>query len=193
MSTNTTLARRSVSSESSSRKGSSRCPRPENSVPKSISDPTSQTRISSLPPLPNKSWHQSYSSFQASTRSQCPRVHYHPWCEECQTLTIWEQPPLTKPTCKKRIPTFGDLKTVVQERSRYRSPFASQSASQTALRKVCSTWRDEQFARAVAKRSAKMAAREALCRSVRRQRATRGVAPPVTEVRKTSTQLSTSS
>src|SRR6266702_2314945 len=190
MSTTTTLAHRNVSLESNSKKGSSQCLRPENSVPKSISDPTSLTRTSSPPPLPNKSWHQSYSSFQISTRSQCPRVHYHPWCDECQTLTTWEQPPLTKPTCKKRIPTFGDLKTVVRERSHYRSPFANQSASQAALRKVCSMWRDEQFARAVAKRSARMAAREALCRSARRQRAARGVAPPATETRRTFTQLS---
>src|SRR6266702_2990912 len=193
MSTNTTLARRSVSLESSSKKGSSRCPRPENSVPKSISDPTSPTRISSPPPLPNKSCHQSYSSFQVSTRSQCPRVHYHPWCEECQTLTTWEQPPLTKQKCKRPIPTFGDLKTVVQEKSHCRSLFANQSASQTALRKVCSTWRDEQFAKAVARRSAKMTAREALRRSVHWRRADRGAALPVIEAKGTSTQLSISS
>src|SRR6266702_4561284 len=193
MSTNTTLAHPSASLEPSSKKGSSQSPRPENSAPRSISDLTSPTKTSLSPPSLNKSWHQSYSSFQTSTRSQCPRVHYHPWCEDCQTLTTWEQPPLTKPTCKKPIPTFGDLKTVVRERSHYQSPFANQSASQRALRKVCSTWRDEQFAKAVAKRSAKMAAREALCRSARRQRAARGVVPPVTEARRTSTQLSTSS
>src|SRR6266702_1211735 len=165
MSTSTTLAHQNVSSGQSSKKGSSHSRRPESSVPRSISDHTSPTRASSSPLSPNKSWHQSYSSFQTSTRSQCPCVHYHPWCDECQTLTIWEQPPLTKQTCKKLIPTFGDLRTVIRERSRYQSPSWSLSASQTALRKVCSTWRDEQFARAVAKRSAKMAAWEALRRS----------------------------
>src|SRR6266702_307617 len=176
MSTSTTLARRNVSSEQSSRRGLSPDPKPESSVPRSISDHTSPTKTS-LPPLSlNKSWHQSYSSFQTSTRSQCPRMHYHPWCEDCQTLTIWEQPPLTKQTCKTSIPTFGDLKTVIWERSRYQSLSKSPSASQTALRKVCSTWRDKQFAKAVAKRSAKMAAREALRRSVRRQRADCGAA-----------------
>src|SRR6266702_1115237 len=166
MSTSTILACQSASSEPSLKKDSSQGPKPESSALTSISDPTSPTKTFSPLPSPNKSWHQSYSSFQTSTRSQCPHVHYHPWCEDCQTLTAWEQPPLTKQTCKKSIPTFGDLKTVVRGRSHYRSPSANQSASQTALRKVCSTWRDEQFAKAVAKRSAKMAAREALCRSV---------------------------
>ncbi len=192
MSTSTILAPQSASLGPSLKKGSSQGPRPESSVQRSISDPTSPTRTSSPLPSPNKSWHQSYSSFQTSTQSQCPRVHYHPWCEECQTLTIWEQPPLTKQTCKKPIPTFEDLKTVIRARSCYRSPFANQSASQIALQKVCSTWRDEQFAKAVAKRSTKMAAREALRRSVHQQRADRGAAPPVTGARETSTQLSTS-
>src|SRR6266704_3113040 len=193
MSTNITSVHPSASLGPSLKKGLSQNLKPENSALRSTLDPTSPTKTSSSLPSPNKSWHQSYLSFQTSTRSQCPRVHYHPWCEECQTLTIWEQPPLIKQTCKKSMPTFGDLRTAIRERSRYRSPFASQSASQTALRKVCSTWRDEQFAKAVAKRSAKMAAREALCRSVRRQRATRGAAPPVLGARETSTQLSTSS
>src|SRR6266702_1497592 len=106
---------------------------------------------------------------------------------------VWEQPPLTKQTYKRQIPTFGDLKTVVRERSCYQSPFTNQSASQTALQKVCSMWRDEQFAKAAAKRNAKIAAREALRRSVHRQHADLGAAPPVIGVRETSTQLSTSS
>src|SRR6266702_1254990 len=178
MSTTITSDRRSESLESSSRRDSSPKTRPENSAPKSISDPTSPTRISSPPLSPNRSWHQSYSSFQISKRSQCPRVHYHPWCDDCQTLMEWEQPPPIRQTCKKQIPTFGDLKTVVRERSRYQSPFTSQRESQTALRRVCSTWRDEQFARAAAKRSARMAAREALRRLVHQQRADRGAAPP---------------
>src|SRR6266702_8308888 len=157
MSTSTTSAHQSISSESSSKKGSSPCKRPENSVPRSISDPISPTKTSSPPHSLNRSWHQSYTSFQTSTRSQCPRVHYHPWCEDCQTLTTWGPPPLTQQMCKKSIPTFGDLKMVIRERSCYRSPFMNQSTSQIALQKVCSTWRDEQFARAVARRSTKMA------------------------------------
>src|SRR6266702_369443 len=193
MSTSTISACQNISLGPNSKKGSSPEMKPGSSAPKSISDLTPPTKISSPLPSPNKSWHQSYSSFQTSTRSQCPRVHYHPWCEECQTLTIWEQPPLIKQTCKKSIPTFGALKTAIRERSRCRSPFKSQSASQTALRKVCSTWKDEQFAKAVAKRSAKMAAREALHRQVHQQRADRGAAPLVIGVKETSTQLSTSS
>src|SRR6266702_6464911 len=169
MSTDTTLAHRSASLGPNLNQDSSHSPKHGNYAQRSISDHTLPTRTSSSPHLPNKSWHQSYSSFQTLTRSQCPHVHYHPWCEDCQTLTAWEQPPLTKQTCKKSIPTFGDLKTVVRGRSHYRSPSANQSASQTALRKVCSTWRDEQFAKAVAKRSAKMAAWKALHRSVHRQ------------------------
>src|SRR6266702_1505859 len=180
MSTTTTSEHRSVSTEQRSKRDSSPRPRHENSAPKSISGPISQTKTFWLPPSPSKSYHQSYSSFQNSTRSQCPRVHYHPWCEDCQTLTTWGQPLPTKPTPKTSIPTFGDLKTVVQARSCYRSPSKSLSASQTALRKVCSTWKDEQFAKAAAKRNAKMAAREALHRTVHRQRAAHGAAPPVT-------------
>ena|SRR6266702_2182102 len=178
MSTNTTLAHPSTSLELSLKKDSSHSLRHESSVPRSISNHMSQTRISSPPPSPNKSWHQSYSSFQTSTRSQCPRVHYHPWCNNCQILTAWEQPLPTKPTYKKSILTFGDLKTVIWEKSCYQSPSGNLSAPQTVLQKVCSTWKDEQFARAVAKRSAKMAAQEALHQSVHRQCTACGVAPP---------------
>src|SRR6266702_2464449 len=190
MSTSTISARQSASLGLSSKRDSSPEPRPENSAPKSISAPTSPTRTSLPLHSPNKSWHQSYSSFQISRRSQCPRVHYHPWCEDCQTLTAWEQPPLTRQTCKTPIPTFGDLKTVIRERSRFRSPFTNQRESQIALRKVCSTWRDEQFAKAVTKRSARMAAREALRRSVHQRRADHGAAPPATEVKGTFSQMS---
>src|SRR6266702_2451168 len=77
MSTNTTLAHLNASSELSSSPGSSQPQRRESSAQRSISDPTSLMKTSSSPPLPNKSWHQSYSSFQTSTQSQCPRVHYH--------------------------------------------------------------------------------------------------------------------
>src|SRR6266702_8602414 len=150
MSTTTTSAHPSVSSGPSSKRDLSTGPKQGSFAPKSTSDPPSPTRTSSPLPSPNKRWHQSYSSFQTSTRSQCPPVHYHPWCEDCQTLATWEQPLPTKPTYKTLIPTFGDLKTVIQARSRYRSPSKSPSVSQTALRRVCSTWRKEQFAKAVA-------------------------------------------
>src|SRR6266571_3746884 len=190
MSTTTTSDRRSDSSGPSSRRDLSPKTRPENSAPRSISDPTSPTRISSPLLSPNRSWHRSYSSFQISKRSQCPRVHYRPWCEDCQTLMEWEQPPPIRQTCKKLIPTFGDLKTVIQARSRYQSPFTNQRESQTALRKVCSTWRDEQFAKAVAKRSARMAAWEALRRAVHRRRADHGAAPPATGAKETFSQMS---
>ena len=180
MSTDTTLAHLNASLEPSSKRGSSCSPRHESCVPKSISDHMSPTRTSSLHPSLNKSWHQSYSSFQTSTRSQCPHMHYHPWCDDCQTLTTWEQPQPIKQTYKTSMPTFGDLKTVVWERSHYRSPSKNPSVSQIVLQRVCSTWRDEQFARAVAKRSAKMAAREALRRSVHWRHMDCGAALPAT-------------
>src|SRR6266702_2667748 len=178
MSTTITLACRNGSSELNSNPGSSHSQRCKNSAPRSISNPTSLTRISLLLPSPNKSWEQSYSSFQTSARSQCPHVHYHPWCDDCQTLTTWEQPLPTKQTCKWSTPTFGDLKTAVQEKSHYQSLFENPSKAQKAIKKVCSTWREEQFARAITKRSAKMAAREALCWSVRQLHTARGATPP---------------
>src|SRR6266702_7757303 len=180
MSTTTTLALRNESSELSSNWGSSPTKKRKNYAPKSISDHTSPTKISSSLPSPNKSWHQSYSSFQTLTRSQCPCVHYHPWCDKCQTLTTWEQPLPIKQKCKMPIPTFGDLKMVIRERSCFWSPSKNQSTSQLALQKVCSTWREEQFARAVAKRSTKMAAQEALHQSVHQQCVGHGAAPPAT-------------
>ncbi len=85
-----------------------------------------------------------------------------------------------KPKCKTSILTFGDLKTVVQAKSHYWSPSGNLSISQAALRKVCSMWRDKQFVRAIAKRSAKMAAWEALHRSVHQQRTACGAVPPAT-------------
>src|SRR6266704_6797906 len=141
MSTNITSVHPSASLGPSLKKGLSQNLKPENSALRSTLDPTSPTKTSSSLPSPNKSWHQSYLSFQSSSRSQCPRVHYHPWCNDCQTLTTWEQPLPTKPTHKTSMPTFGDLKTVIQARSRCRSPSKSLSASQTALWRVCSTWR----------------------------------------------------
>src|SRR6266571_2063988 len=136
MSTSTISACQNISLGPNSKKGSSPEMKPGSSAPKSISDLTPPTKISSPLPSPNKSWHQSYSSFQTSTRSQCPRMHYHPWCDDCQTLTTWEQPLPIKPTYKTSIPTFGDLKTAIQVRSRYWSPSKNPSVSQIALQKV---------------------------------------------------------
>src|SRR6266702_2225599 len=176
MSTTITSDHRSESLQRNLNTGSSHSPRRESSALKSISDPMSPMKTSSSLHSPTKSWHQSYSSFQTSTRAQCPRVHYHPWCDECQTQMEWGQPLPIKPTQKKSTMTFGDLKTAIQARSRCQSPSKNQSASQAAIRKVCSLWRDEQFTKAAAKRNAKMAAREALRWSVHRHREARGAA-----------------
>src|SRR6266702_3651652 len=180
MSTTITSDHPNGSSGLSSSQDLSHSLRRKNSALRSMCDPTSPTRIfSSLPSL-KKSWEQSYSSFQTSTRSQCPRVHYHPWCDDCQTLTEWEQPPPIRPTYNPWILTFGDLKTAIWEKSHYQSLFGSQRRSQQAMGKVCSMWRDEQFARAITKRSTKMAAQEALHQSVHQQHAACGVVQPAT-------------
>src|SRR6266702_3205452 len=179
MSTTITSVPQNESSGSSWNRASSPSTKRESCAQRSISNPTSPMKTSSSHPSPNKSWEQSYSSFQTSSRIQCPCVHYHPWCDNCQTLTGWEPLPPISPKSKMWIPTFWELKRVVRERSHYQSLLETRTASENAIKKVCSTWRDEQFARAVAKRSAKMAAREALRRSVRRRREARGAAPIV--------------
>src|SRR6266702_7653619 len=142
MPTTTTLARWNESLESSSSQGSSPSLRCENSAPKSISDLTSPTKTFLLLPSPKKSWEQSYSSFQTSARNQCPHVHYHPWCDDCQTLTGWEQPPPIRWMSARSIPTFGDLKMATREKSRDQSLFGRPSTSQEAVKKVISTWRE---------------------------------------------------
>src|SRR6266581_6917394 len=166
MSTTTTSDHRNGSSGPNWRRGTSRTTRRENSAPRSTYDLTSPTRTPWLPPLPNKKWGQSYSSFQTSSRLQCPRVHYHPSCEECLTQTEWEPLPHTSLTCKTPIPTFGELKTATREKSLYLSHFTTQSAMHKTVHKVCSQWKDELFARATARRSAKLAAQESLRRLV---------------------------
>src|SRR6266702_4877403 len=180
MSTNTTLVPLSESLGPSSTRETSHSQRCESYAPRSISGHTSPTRTSSSHPSPNKSWHQSYSSFQTSARSQCPHVHYHPWCDNCQTLTAWGPLLPTNPTCKTPILTFGDLKKVMWEKSRCQSLSKKSNASQTALQKVCSTWRDDQLRRAIMRHCAKLAAREAVRRSVHPQRTGRGATPRVT-------------
>ena len=179
MPTTTTLARWNESLESSSSQGSSPSLRCENSAPKSISDLTSPTKTFLLLPSPKKSWEQSYSSFQTLARGQCPRVHYHPWCNDCQTLMRWEQPPPIRQTSARSIKTFGDLKTATREKSRYQSLFRSPRRMQEAVIKVCSTWRDKQFTRAATKRNTKIAAQEALRQSVHQRCMACGVTPPV--------------
>jgi len=90
----------------------------------------------------------------------------------------WEPLPPISPTCKQLISTFGDLKMAMWEKSCCQFHFVTLTATEGAIKKVCSMWRDKQFARAVAKRSMKMAAREALCQSVHRQCEDCGAAPP---------------
>src|SRR6266702_4133054 len=142
----------------------------------------SRTKTSLSLHSPSRSWEQSYSSFQTSTQAQCPHMHYHPWCDNCQTLTEWE-PPLPISAKRKRLmPTFGDLKMAIRERSCCWSHSKNPGTAplQSAIQKVCSMWREELFTKAIAKRSVKMAAWEALHQAVHRQHVARGATPLVT-------------
>src|SRR6266702_4979733 len=190
MSTTITLEPWNGSSGPSWKEDSSHLPRHENCVPRSISDPTSPMKISLSPPSLNKSWEQSYSSFQTSSRLQCPRMHYHQWCEDCLTQMEWEQPPCISQMSKMPTPTFGELKMAVREKSLYQSRFATQTGMHKTVHKICSWWKDELFAKAVTRRSATMAAREALRRSVHRRRKGLGAGTGVVSMTGSSTQMS---
>src|SRR6266571_5739366 len=179
--TTTTSDPRSVSSEPSLTPSSSRTTRRKNSAPRNTYDPTSPTRTNSPLPSPRKSWLEYERSSQTSRRRQCSRVHYHPYCERCQTLVGWRPHQLTKPTPKCLIMSFGKLKEYCES-----LPAWGEQQPQSP-KKVSLQWREEQFARAVVKRNAEKAAREALRRQVRRQREGRGVALPVSG---TGTQMS---
>ena len=61
-------------------------------------------------PSQRKSWLEYERSSQTSRRYRCNRIHYHPYCERCQTLMGWEPHRLTKPTPKRLIMSFGKLK-----------------------------------------------------------------------------------
>ncbi len=177
MSTPTTLVPPSISLLQNLKRGSSPNERHKNCAPRSTSDPTPPMKTNLSPLLLNKRWKECNYSFQNSKRSQCPHVHHHPWCDDCQTLMEWEPPLPTRLTCVKWILTFGDLKMVVQVRSCCQSPSAYQSTMPKSLKKVCSMWREEQFAKAVAKRCGWMAAREAVCQTAHQQCAACGVRP----------------
>src|SRR6266702_2051000 len=178
MSTYTTLDPLNNSSGLNSSPDSSPGKRHANSVPRNMSDPISLMRTPSPLLLPSKSWSESNFNSQTSIRSQCPHMHYCPWCDDCQTLMRWEPPQPIKLKSKKSILPFGDLKMVVQARSHYRSPFMTQIKAQNAIKRVCSMWRDKQFARAVVKRSGQLAAREALRWQAHQQHVARGAILP---------------
>src|SRR6266702_3903669 len=180
--TTTTLGRRSGSSGLSSTPSSSPITRHENSVPRSTSDCISKMKTSLPLPSPRKSWLEYERSSQTSRRHRCPRIHYHPYCEKCQTLVGWEPHQLTKPTPKHLIMSFGRLKEYCESLPAWRE------LQPQSPKKISIQWREEQFARAVWKRNAAKAAREALrCRAHWRWEDP-GVAPPVSG---TGTQMST--
>src|SRR6266702_5688300 len=182
--TRTTSALWNESSGPSSTLNSSPMTRHKNSAPRSTSDPTSPTRTNSLLPLQRKSWLECERSSQTSRRHQCARVHYHPYCGSCQTMMGWEPHQLTKPTPKRLIMSFGKLKEYCE------SLPAWKERQPQIPKKVSLQCREEQFARAVYKRNAAKAAREALRRQARRRREDPRAAPPVSG---TGTQMSTHS
>jgi len=92
----------------------------------------------------------------------------------------WEPPQPIRPTPSKQIPLFGSLKKVVMARACYWSPFATQIKLQKDLVKVTLEWRDEQFARAIIRRSGQFTAWEALHQQAQQQRTACGATPIVT-------------
>src|SRR6266702_4312641 len=171
--TTTTSAPRNASSGPSSTLNSSHMLRRGSFAPRSTYDPTSPTKTSSPLPSPKKSWLEYGRSSQTSRRRHCSRVHYHPYCERCQTLVDWEPHQLTKPTPKRLIMSFGRLKEYCES-----LPAKGERQPQSP-KKVSLQWREEQFARAVYKRNAGKVGREALRREARQQREDRGAALPV--------------
>src|SRR6266702_415655 len=171
--TTTTSVHRSASSGLSLTPNLSPTTKHENSVPRSTYNPTSWTKTNLPLPSQRKSWLEYERSSQTSRRRQCQRVHYHPYCERCQTLMDWEPHRLTKLTPKRLIMSFGKLKEYCKS-----LPAWGERQPQS-LKKVSIQWREEQFARAVYKRNATKAAREALHRQVRRLREDPGAALPV--------------
>ena len=137
-------------------------------------------------PLPSlrKSWHEYERSSQTSRRQHCPRVHYHPYCDNCQTLMGWEPRRPIKSTPRHLMMSFGRLKEYCES-----LPMWGELKTQLP-KKVSIQWREEQFTRAVYKRNGAKAAREALRRQVQCRREGLGAAPPVSE---TGTQMSTPS
>src|SRR6266702_3693802 len=148
---------RSTSLEPSWTPNSSPTMRHKNSVPRSTFDPTSKRRMNLPLPSQRKSWLECERSSQTSRRQQCPRVHYHPYCDACQTLMGWEPHQLIKPTPKHLTMSFGKLKEYCESLPTW-GDLKAQSP-----KKISIQWREEQFAQAVYKRNTTKAAQEALC------------------------------
>src|SRR6266702_4913024 len=154
---------RSASLEPSSTPSSSHPPRHENFVPRSTFDHTSPTKMSSPLLSPKKSWHEYERSSQISRRHHCPHIHYHPYCDSCETLMGWEPHRPTKPTPKRSMMSFGKLKEYCES-----LPMWGELKAQSP-KKISLQWREEQFTRAMYKRNGAKVAREALCRQAQQR------------------------
>src|SRR6266702_3667010 len=136
----TTSDHRSESSGPSLTLSSSPTTRCKNSAPRNTYDPASRTKTNSPLPLRRRSWLEYEGSSQTSRRRQCNLVHYHPYCERCQTLVGWEPHRLTKPTSRNWMMSFGKLKEYCES-----LPAWGKTQSQE-LKKISLQWREEQFA-----------------------------------------------
>src|SRR6266702_1322732 len=148
-----------------------------NSVPRSTSDPIALMRMKLLLPSPSKRWSESNFSSLMLQRMQCPCVHYHPWCDDCQTLMEWEPPQPIRPMSSKLIPTFGQLKKAVKMHCQCH--FKWQHKQRYLTKRACLEWREEQFQCTVVKRATPLAAWEARHQQAHQQRADHGAVPLV--------------
>ena len=177
MSTPTTWDPPSASLEQNSIWGSLLLKKLKSYVPRNTSDLTSPMRMKSPLLLPSKRWSESNFNFLMSQRMQCPHMHYHPWCNECQTLMEWEPPQPIRLTSSKSIPTFGQLKKAVRMHCQCHFEWWHQQRYLT--KRACLEWREEQFQHAMVKRATQLAAQEAQCLQACQQRIDHGAIPLV--------------
>jgi len=107
-------------------------------------------------PSPRKSWLKYEMSSQISRQRQCPRIHYHPYCDACQTLMGWEPSQPTKSKPKHSTTSFGKLKEYCKSLPAWRE------SQMQSPKKVSVQWREEQFVQAMYKRNAAKVAWEVL-------------------------------
>ncbi len=146
-----------------------------NSVPRHMFDLTSLTRMKLPLPSPCKRWSESDSSSLMSQRAQCPCVHYHPRCNDCQTLMEWGPPQPIRMTSSKSILTFGQLKKVV--RMHCQCHFEWWHKQRYLTKQACLVWREEQFRCTAVKWATQVTAQEAQHQQAHQQCADHGATP----------------
>src|SRR6266702_2840921 len=135
-------------------------------------------------PLPKTKGSPWWDDSQTQRRRQCPLVHYHPLCTTCKTL-IPEYCILGDPSVEQKSIDFSTLSQAVKIPANP-CPCLRGYRLQMELktRRMWMSWRDEQFARAVAERQERREARaQQLWKTWGR--------PTKTTNKETTTQLST--